>query len=66
MSDKPNCYKCKWSQSIPGDAHKTCLNTAANVKGHQIGIKQGYFMHPYNFDPVWLLSCDGYEERVVE
>lgn len=34
-----------------------------NVKGHPAGIRRGWFNWPYNFDPVWLLSCDGFEEK---
>ena len=34
-----------------------------NVKGDEYGISQGWFNWPYNFDPVWLKSCDGFEEK---
>ena len=38
---------------------------AATVKklgivGHPTGIKRGWFLWPANFDPVWLLNCDGF------
>ena len=33
------------------------------VIGHAHGIARGWFAHPYNFDPVWLVACDGFEER---
>ena len=23
----------------------------------------GWFNYPWNFDPTWLLECDGYEKR---
>lgn len=52
-------------QSIPGDAHKRCVNTTAKVKGHETGIKNGWFFWPFNFDPTWLIDCDGYEEKVI-
>lgn len=26
MSDKPNCYKCKYRGIIPGDAHSQCCH----------------------------------------
>jgi len=35
--------------------------TSIKVKGHEHGIKNGWFMFPYNFDPTWLLECDGFE-----
>ena len=34
-----------------------------NVVGNKHGIEQGWFNWPYNFDPVWLESCDGFEEE---
>lgn len=59
---KPNCYKCKHRGTIPGDAHSKCNNKDAKVKGHQQGKAGGWFYHPYNFDPIWLLECDGFEK----
>lgn len=66
MSDKPNCYLCKYVQSIAGDSHKSCINEHANVVGHPVGIRGGYFVYPYNFDPGWLVSCDGFVKREVD
>lgn len=34
------------------------------VKGNPHGISNGWFMHPLNFDPVWLESCNGFEAKV--
>lgn len=33
------------------------------VKGHPHGIRSGWFMHPMNFDPVWLQECSGFKAR---
>ncbi len=33
------------------------------IQGHQHGIRSGWFNWPYNFDPTWLLNCDGFEKR---
>lgn len=63
MSDKPNCYKCTHRRTIPGDAHTRCANTEATVKGDPHGIRSGWFMWPFNFDPTWLEACDGFEAR---
>lgn len=30
------------------------------VKGEEYGIKSGWFNYPLNFDPVWLLECNGF------
>jgi len=34
-----------------------------NIRGNPHGIKRGWFSWPYNFDPVWLENCDGFEEK---
>lgn len=60
MSDKPNCYNCVHRLSIPGDAHSRCNNHSAKVEGNAHGIRSGWFRWPLNFDPVWLVSCDGF------
>lgn len=61
--NKPNCYECKYRGEVPGSAHSECTNKNAKVEGHETGIKRGWFYHPFNFDPVWLISCDGYESK---
>lgn len=33
------------------------------VKGHEQGIRRGWFSWPHNFDPVWLVACNGFEAR---
>jgi hypothetical protein len=33
-----------------------------NVIGDKHAIGMGYWSWPINFDPVWLISCDGFEE----
>lgn len=93
MTDKPNCYDCKFIKPIPGHCHKSCdhpcyqavmddpisgllthlaprvgpiaLDGEGMIKvvGHPTGIKNGWFSHPFNFDPTWLISCDGFEAR---
>ncbi len=61
MTKKPNCYKCSNRLPIPGDAHSRCTNAGATVKGNPHGIRNGWFNWPWNFDPVWLVDCDGFE-----
>ena len=29
--------------------------------GKEHGRNKGWFLWPLNFDPVWLVSCDGFE-----
>jgi len=30
------------------------------VKGNKHGIQNGWFNHPFNFDPLWLEECTGF------
>ena len=32
-----------------------------NIKGNPHGVRNGWFIWPVNFDPVWLENCDGFE-----
>lgn len=34
---------------------------ALNVQASPHGIMSGWFNWPYNFDPVWLEQCNGFE-----
>ena len=64
--NKPDCYKCKYRDIIPGDCHSRCRHPKAgecNIKGNEHGIKEGWFMWPFNFDPIWLENCDGFKEK---
>ena len=56
------CYECKHSRPIEGDCHIKCANKDATVTGHHIGKENGWFLWPVNFDPSWLVHCDGFKE----
>jgi hypothetical protein len=32
------------------------------VKAHTHGVENGWFNFPFNFDPRWLIDCDGFTE----
>ena len=34
-----------------------------NIKAQAHGVRSGWFMWPANFDPVWLISCNGFKQR---
>ena len=53
------CYACAHNEPYPGDAHRSCRNTGAGVIGYPHGIDNGWFTWPFNFDPCWLMRCDG-------
>ena len=57
------CYKCKNKSDVPGNAHIECLKPDINMIGAEHGIKMGWFMYPFLFDPVWKMKpCDNFEE----
>lgn len=35
------------------------------IKGNELGIRKGWFNWPFNFDPVWLENCEGFESKDV-
>lgn len=63
MSNKPPCYTCVHRLNIPGDCHSRCNNFGAKVTAHETGIRRGWFNWPFNFDPAWLQSCDGFSDK---
>jgi len=63
---KPNCYECGHRREIAGDMHSMCDNHLATVKGNPVGIRNGWFAWPFNFDPVWLLWCSGFVQKAKE
>lgn len=45
-----------------GRAPPMALSTKElNIQADPHGVRKGWFNFPWNFDPVWLLNCDGYE-----
>lgn len=60
---KPNCSLCVHMQRIADDCHISCAARNITVKGDPIGVRKGWFVWPFNFDPTWLLECDGYTEQ---
>ena len=60
MKDAPNCYQCSHRREVLGSAHSRCNNHKAKVSADSHGVISGWFSWPLNFDPVWLVSCDGY------
>lgn len=72
--NKPNCYKCEYRGTLPGDAHSCCkypdalhrpghMTKMLCIKGEQRGIDNGWFIWPFNFDPIWLKRCDGFKPK---
>ena len=58
------CYSCKHRRSIQGDAHSACAKPDPEMKGDAHGIRNGWFMYPLNFDPVWKeKDCVNFEDK---
>ena len=34
-----------------------------NIKAELHGIRNGWFFWPINFDPAWLINCDGFTPK---
>ena len=63
-NEKTNCYKCIHRRTIPGDCHTQCAKPDPDMTGDPHGIRNGWFMYPYNFDPIWKTKeCVNFEER---
>ena len=56
------CYSCKHKRSVPGNAHIKCVKPNTDMRGNQHGIKNGWFIYPFLFDPAWKeVMCKNYE-----
>lgn len=45
-----------------GRFQAAAMDNGLNIKASANGIRNGWFNYPYNFDPTWLLNCDGFED----
>lgn len=64
-SNYPDCYDCKWCREVPRSQFVSCKNLKSakelKVTAEQYGVKNGWFIWPQVFDPVWLRKCEGFE-----
>ena len=37
--------------------------TKLKVKLNPVGVRNGWANHPFNFDPVWVEECEGFERK---
>ena len=68
-SVQTECFSCQFHRSLPGDAHIRCVKPDGEVQntGHPHGIKRGWFLYPYNFDPTWkTVACPNYHAETME
>ena len=58
------CYNCKHMRTIPGDCHISCAKPDYEMTGHDLGIRNGWFFYPINFDPCWgTKECSNFEVK---
>ena len=56
------CYSCVHRRDVPGNAHIECVKPDAEMIGSPHGIREGWFMYPLLFDPVWKRKrCSNHE-----
>jgi len=48
--------------SLLGNRTASMMNTGLKVKINPHGLKNGWANHPFNFDPIWIEECEGFEE----
>ena len=69
----PNCYTCIYRKDLIWSAHSECKHPlwyyelATNfkflgIKLNPHGVKCGWADWPFDFDPVWLDSCNGFKK----
>ena len=66
---KQNCYSCGYKGNIAGSCHSSCTFDWVNSKlkppkASLHGIKKGWYMFPFNYDPVWQEEpCKAYSKE---
>ena len=60
--DRQECYHCQHRRNMPGNCHIKCVKPDPDMTGDEHGIKEGWFMYPFLFDPTWKTKkCSNYE-----
>lgn len=65
----PLCYNCMHNGGVVlGSSHHIrCLAPMKVknlfVKSNEHGVRNGWFIWPFNFDPIWLESCSAYTAK---
>jgi hypothetical protein len=57
-----DCYNCVHRRNVAGNTHIECVNPDASMTGEPHGIRNGWFIYPWLFDPIWMTSkCANFE-----
>lgn len=58
-----DCYHCVNKRKVAGNAHISCADPDPHMTGDAYGKRQGWFIYPSLFDPIWMTSkCHNYKE----
>ena len=66
IADQANNPLGRMMALLAGVSRATPIQGTSNtlhVTGNPHGIRHGWFNHPWNFDPLWLEECDGFEAK---
>lgn len=60
---KPDCYNCVHRLPGFGSHHSMCNNWKASVTVNRHGYEHGWATWPFDFDPIWIDSCDSFKPK---
>lgn len=59
------CRECESKRNVPGNCHIRCANPDPEMTGNEHGIKNGWFIYPMLFDPIWgTKECSNFKSSV--
>lgn len=60
------CYLCIHSRNVPGNTHIACAKPDPQMTGDPHGIRNGWFIYPLLFDPVWKTKmCSNFQAKAA-
>lgn len=59
-----HCVTCENCIPIHDSVRVRCNNVAANVRVNPHGYEKGFAYWPTNFNPIYIISCDGYSKKL--
>lgn len=68
--EKKSCYNCVYKGSVAGSAHISCGYNFTKAgkpfpEGDEHGVKNGWYIFPVCYDPVWMIDkCEGFSTEV--
>ena len=61
------CYYCQHKEEVPGNAHIKCRHPDPEMTGDAYGKRNGWFIYPTLFDPVWKTKdCQNFSPRIED